>query len=229
MLYKDRRDAGKKLASKLIHYKNREDTLVLALPRGGVVVGDEIARVLHCPLDIIIIRKIGAPMQPELAIGAISETGTVVLNQDIISVYGISEQYIKREISRQKEEIARRISLYRGGKGITSVGGKVIILVDDGVATGATIKAAIETLKREKISRLVAALPVSSVSAQSDIKDMVDEWICLQSPSNFMAVGGYYEDFTQVTDEEVVEILTLESSSQNFKERYAPGNRGIQG
>lgn len=227
MLYKDRRDAGKKLALRLIHYKNREDTLVLALPRGGVVVGDEIARILHCPLDIIIIRKIGAPMQPELAIGAISETGTVVLNQDIISVYGISEQYIKKESSRQKEEIARRISLYRGGKGITSVGGKVIILVDDGVATGATIKAAIETLKREKISRLVAALPVSSVSAQSDIKDMVDEWVCLQTPWDFMAVGGYYEDFTQVTDEEVVEILTLKSSSQNFKKRYASGNGGV--
>lgn len=207
MLYKDRRDAGKKLASLLMHYKDREDTLVLALPRGGVVVGHEVAKELHCPLDIIIIRKIGAPMQPELAIGAISETRAVVLNQDIISVYGISERYIKKEISKQREEISRRISLYRGGKGITSVNGKIIILVDDGVATGATIKAAIETLKEGNISRLVAALPVSSVGAEKEIKNMVDEWVCLETPWDFMAVGGYYEDFTQVTDEEVARLL----------------------
>lgn len=207
MLYKDRRDAGKKLASLLMHYKDREDTLVLALPRGGVVVGHEVAKELHCPLDIIIIRKIGAPMQPELAIGAISETGAVVLNQDIISAYGISERYIKKEISKQREEISRRISLYRGGRGIISVNRKVIILVDDGVATGATIKAAIETLKGGNISRLVAALPVSSVGTEKEIKNMVDEWVCLKTPWDFMAVGGYYEDFTQVTDEEVARLL----------------------
>lgn len=207
MLYKDRRDAGKKLASLLTHYKDREDTLVLALPRGGVVVGHEVAKELHCPLDIIIIRKIGAPMQPELAIGAISETGAAVLNQDIISAYGISERYIKKEISKQREEISRRISLYRGGKGITSVNGKIIILVDDGVATGATIKAAIETLKEGDISRLVAALPVSSVGAEKEIKNIVDEWVCLKTPWDFMAVGGYYKDFTQVTDEEVARLL----------------------
>lgn len=207
MLYKDRRDAGKKLASLLMHYKDREDTLVLALPRGGVVVGHEVAKELHCPLDIIIIRKIGAPMQPELAIGAISETGAVVLNQDIISAYGISERYIKKEISKQREEISRRISLYRGGRGIISVNRKIIILVDDGVATGATIKAAIETLKGGNISRLVAALPVSSVGTEKEIKNMVDEWVCLKTPWDFMAVGGYYEDFTQVTDEEVARLL----------------------
>ncbi len=207
MLYKDRGDAGRRLASMLMRYRDMEDTLVLALPRGGVVVGQEIAKALHCPLDIIIIRKIGSPMEPELAIGAISETGAVVLNQDIISAYRVPDPYIQKEIERQKEEIARRITLYRHGKGIIPVQGKTIILVDDGIATGATIKAAILTLKKENISRLVAAIPVSSMSAEQEIKNMVDEWVCLKTPWDFRAVGAYYEDFTQVTDEEVAELL----------------------
>lgn len=209
MLYKDRKDAGIQLASKLMHYKGKEGVLALALPRGGVVTGYEIAKLLHCPLDVIIIRKIGFPGQPELAIGAVSETGAVVLNQKILSIYGIPEDYIKSEISRQREEIARRITLYRGGKGIPPLEGKIVILVDDGVATGTTMKAAISTLKKEEIARLVAALPVASKDAESEIKKMVDEWICLQTPYDFMAVGNYYKDFVQVSDEEVVEFLKV--------------------
>jgi putative phosphoribosyl transferase len=181
--------------------------LVLALPRGGVVIGYEVAKALNCLLDIIIIRKIGFPGQTELAIGAVSETGAVVLNEDIISTYTVSKEYIEEEISRQKKEISRRITLYRSGKGIPPLDGKIIILVDDGVATGATIKAAISTLKNEKILRLVAALPVSSKDAEEEIKKTVDEWVCPETPVDFAAVGNYYQDFTQVSDEEVVELL----------------------
>ncbi len=207
MIYKDRKDAGLQLASRLTKYKDREDVLVLALPRGGVVIGYEVAKALNCLLDIIIIRKIGFPGQSELAIGAVSETGAVVLNEDIISTYTVSKEYIEEEISRQKKEISRRITLYRSGKGIPPLDGKIIILVDDGVATGATIKAAISTLKKEKIVRLVAALPVSSKDAEEEIKKTVDEWVCPETPVDFAAVGNYYQDFIQVSDEEVVELL----------------------
>lgn len=207
MIYKDRKDAGLQLASRLTKYKDREDVLVLALPRGGVVIGYEVAKALNCLLDIIIIRKIGFPGQSELAIGAVSETGAVVLNEDIISAYTVSKEYIEEEISRQKKEISRRITLYRSGKGIPPLDGKIIILVDDGVATGATIKAAISTLKKEKIVRLVAALPVSSKEAEEKIKKTVDEWVCPETPVDFAAVGNYYQDFIQVSDEEVVELL----------------------
>ena len=207
MIFKNRKDAGIRLASKLLHYKDRKDVLVLALPRGGVVVGFEIANLLHCPLDMIIIRKIGFPGQPELAIGAVSETGTVVLNEDIISTHDVTTDYIEREILKQKKEISRRMSVYRSGKSIPQLEEKIIILVDDGVATGATMKAAISTLKKEKISKLVVALPVSSQEAEIEIKKTVDEWVCLETPELFMAISNYYQDFTQVSDEEVKALL----------------------
>jgi putative phosphoribosyl transferase len=207
MIYKDRKHAGKKLADKLQHYRDKADVIVLGLPRGGVTVACEIAKALHCPLDILIVRKIGFPGRPELAAGAVSETGTVVINEDIVSVYGVSREYLERETARQKEEIARRIDLYRGGKGIPSRAGKTVILVDDGVATGATIKAAISTLTEERIAKLVVALPVASLDAEQEIATMVDELICLQAPAGFMAVGNYYHDFTQVEDEDVLAML----------------------
>ncbi|MBE0425527.1 MAG: phosphoribosyltransferase [Nitrospirae bacterium] len=207
MVYKDRKDAGKYLASMLTQYKDRKDTIILALPRGGVVVGYEVSKALNCPLDIIIIRKIGCPGQPELAIGAVSETGTFVLNEDIISAYGVPGEYIEKEISKQKNEISRRKTLYRDGKDIPSLDGKTVILVDDGVATGATIKAAISTLKKENLARLVVALPVSSIQASREIKNIVDEWVCPETPEWFSAVGEFYQDFTQVSDEDVVDIL----------------------
>jgi len=207
MIYKDRKHAGKKLADKLQHYRDKADVIVLGLPRGGVTVACEIAKALHCPLDILIVRKIGFPGRPELAAGAVSETGTVVINEDIVSVYGVSREYLERETARQKEEIARRIDLYRGGKGIPSRAGKTVILVDDGVATGATIKAAISTLTEERIAKLVVALPVASQDAEQEIATMVDELICLQTPAGFMAVGNYYHDFTQVEDEDVLAML----------------------
>jgi len=207
MIYKNRKDAGKRLAEKLTQFRDKQDVIVLGLPRGGVTVAREIAGALNCSLDILIVRKIGFPGRPELAVGAVSETGTVVYNEDIVSVYGVNREYLERETARQKEEIARRIDLYRDGKGIPFLAGKTVILVDDGVATGATIKAAISTLTEERIARLVVALPVASQDAEQEIATMVDELICLQAPAGFMAVGNYYQDFTQVEDEEVLAML----------------------
>jgi putative phosphoribosyl transferase len=207
MVFQDRKDAGRRLAEKLMHYRDKVDVIVLGLPRGGVTVAYEIAGVLRCPLDILIVRKIGFPGDPELAVGAVSETGTVVLNEDIVSRYGVRGDYLERETGRQKEEIVRRISLYRGGKGVPNFAGKTVILVDDGVATGATAKAAISTLKHEKLTKLVVALPVASREAEREISPMVDEWVCLLTPAGFRAVGQYYSDFTQVEDRDVVAML----------------------
>jgi putative phosphoribosyl transferase len=208
-MFTDRRDAGRQLAEKLKHYENRKEVLILALPRGGAVPGFEIARAIGAPLDVLIVRKIGFPYQEELAIGAVSETGAVVLNQRIISDGGVTNKYIEDEISAQKKEIDRTIRLYRGGRRLRfeEVEGQTIILVDDGVATGATMKAAIATLKEEKAKRLIVAVPVSPVETADELRAMADEFVCLHTPSDFMAVGNYYRDFTQVSDEEVAEIL----------------------
>jgi len=207
MIFQDRIDAGKRLAGKLTHYRDKADVIVLGLPRGGVTVAHEISAALHCPLDILIVRKIGFPGNPELAAGAVSETGRVVLNEDIVARYGVSRAYLEHETARQQEEIARRIALYRGGRGVPPLAGKSVILVDDGVATGATLKSAISTLKEERLARLVVALPVASQSAEQELAALVDEWVCLQAPAGFMAVGQYYSDFTQVEDDDVVAML----------------------
>jgi len=206
-MFRDRREAGEKLAEKLSRYKGDENVLILALPRGGVVPGYEIARQLDAPLDVLIVRKIGAPWQSELAAGAVSETGTVVLNDSVVSGYGITGEYLRKETEKQKNEIARRVELYREGRSIAKLEGRTIILVDDGVATGATMKAAIEALAHESIGKLVVALPVAPPDTAQVLKGMADEFICLETPAEFMAVGNHYRDFTQVTDEEVVALL----------------------
>jgi putative phosphoribosyl transferase len=213
-MFADRRDAGVQLISRLKEYKDQQGVIVLSLPRGGVATGYEIARSLNVPLDIVIVRKIGFPGQPELGIGAVSETGTVVLNTSIISTYGVPKEYIEREVSRQKEEISRRVKLYRKGKRLPSLEGKTVILVDDGVATGATMKSAITTLKEENLKKLVVALPVAPPGVVKELEQMVDIFICIETPFDFMAVGSYYHDFTQVSDEEVVNLL--ERSAKNL-------------
>jgi putative phosphoribosyl transferase len=213
-MFADRRDAGVQLISRLKEYKDQQRVIVLSLPRGGVATGYEIARSLNIPLDIVIVRKIGFPGQPELGIGAVSETGTVVLNTSIISTYGVPKEYIEREVSRQKEEISRRVKLYRKGKRLPSLEGKTVILVDDGVATGATMKSAITTLKEENLKKLVVALPVAPPGVVKELEQMVDTFICIETPFDFMAVGSYYHDFTQVSDEEVVNLL--ERSAKNL-------------
>jgi len=212
MVFKDRSDAGKQLAGKLTQYRDKEDVIVLGLPRGGVTVAAEIAQALRCPLDILIVRKIGFPGDPEFAVGAVSETGTVVFNESIVAGYRVSRDYLEQEAARQKIEITRRVALYRGGQGIPPLAGKTVILVDDGVATGATIKAAIATLKQENLARLVVALPVATQEAELAIAPLVDEWLCLQLTPGFRAVGQYYSDFTQVEDEDVVAMLKASCS-----------------
>jgi putative phosphoribosyl transferase len=206
-MFRNRSEAGNRLAARLDRYKDRDDVFVLALPRGGVVTGYEIARTIGAPLDVLIVRKIGFPYQPELAAGALAETGSLVLNRDIMAMGGLSEEALKSEIDRQKEEIARRIVLYRGGRTLSNLRGKTVILVDDGVATGATMKAAIAALKQENIAQLVVALPVAPPETAEVLRTMVDELICLETPLYFMAVGAHYSDFNQVTDEEVVKLL----------------------
>lgn len=206
-IFKNRKEAGAGLALRLKEYKDKTGVVVLALPRGGAVTGYEVASYLNSPLDVLIIRKLGFPGQPELAIGAVSETGTVVLNDYIISSYGVTQDYIQGEISRQREVIERRIELYRKGQKLPDLTGKTVILVDDGAATGATAKAAVSTLKAGGIGKLVVALPVAPPGTAEELRRMSDELICLKTPYDFMAVGSYYRDFAQVTDDEVVEIL----------------------
>lgn len=217
-MFADRRDAGRQLARKLEHYRNRAGVIVLALPRGGVVIGLEVARVIEAALDVLLVRKIGFPFQQELAIGAVSETGVVVLNQRIIEEGGVTKQYIEDEISAQKKEIDRRTRLYRGGRQLEELGGKTVILVDDGAATGASLKTAIATLKEEKIERIVVAVPVSPVETAEELGAIVDEFVCLLTPLDFMAVGNYYRNFTQVTDQEVSETLRESAALGERKE-----------
>jgi len=206
-MFVDRRDAGRQLAGLLKEYHGREEVLVLALPRGGVVVGFEIATQLKADLDVLIVRKIGFPWQPELAAGAVAETGTVVMNREIVSSSGAMDAYIEQETARQKEEIVHRVALYRKGAAIKALKDRTVILVDDGVATGATMKAAIEALKKEGLRKLVVAVPVAPSVTVEELRGMADEFLCIGTPPDFMSVGSHYFDFTQVTDEEVVRLL----------------------
>ena len=160
-MFKDRKDGGTQLSGKLKEYIGQKNVLVVALPRGRVVTGVEIAAFLEAPLDVLIVREIGHPWQPELAVGAISETGSIVYNEEVISSMGVTKDYLRGEAARQREEIARRQQLYRGGRKLVNLRGKTVILVDDGVATGATMKAAVETVKREQVGKLVVAVPVA--------------------------------------------------------------------
>jgi len=212
-MFENRSDAGRRLSSRLQQYKGRHDVIVLALPRGGVVIGDEIAQAINAPLNVIIVRKIGFPGQPELAVGAVAESGSVVLNEDLMAEGRLSRDLLKREIDHQKDEIAKRVFLYRSGKGLPSLNDTTVILVDDGVATGATIKAAISALKEEKVAKLVVALPVGPPETVGVLRRIVDELVCLETPFVFRAVGAYYYDFTQVSDDEVVSILRKSSAS----------------
>jgi putative phosphoribosyl transferase len=207
MMFQDRQDAGRQLAQRLMGYRGEADLLVLGLPRGGVAVGYEIARQLQAPLDVLIVRKLGCPGNPELAAGALSETGTRVLNAEIIEMQRISREDLAKETARQEEEIRRRLALCRGGAKLAAPAGRTVILVDDGVATGATLKAAIATLRREGLKKLVAAVPVAPPSTARGLAPTVDEWVCLATPDWFSAVGQFYRDFTQVEDAEVVALL----------------------
>jgi putative phosphoribosyl transferase len=206
--FTNRREAGLRLAARLAHFEG-EPLLVLGLPRGGVVVAAEIARALRAPLDVLVVRKLGAPGQPELAAGAVTdgEDPQAIFNEQVIERHGISQEYLDEEMRRQLAEVHRRQTAYRGGRAAFPVEGRTVILVDDGIATGATVRAAIETLRRRRPGRLVLAVPVAPQDTVQMLEQHVDELVCLHAARAFTAVGAFYGDFRQITDEEVVVLL----------------------
>jgi putative phosphoribosyl transferase len=205
--YRDRRHAGDVLAQNLSHYRNRDDPAVLALPRGGVPVAEEVARALQAPLDIFVVRKLGAPGHEELAMGAIASGGVRVLNEDTIHWYRLSDAAIDEVARRELAELERRERVYREGRPLIPVAGRTVILVDDGLATGATMHAAVLAASRLEPSRVVVAVPVGSRESCVALSAVADEVVCPLVPPSLSAVGLWYEDFSQTTDEEVRDIL----------------------
>ena len=204
--FENREEAGKRLAKELVAYRGKA-TIVFAIPRGGVVTAYEVAKVLDAPLDIIIPRKIGAPGNQELAIGAVTEDGTTILNTRLVTMLGISDAYIESEKAKQIEEIKRRVKTYRGEYLPTNIEGKTVILVDDGIATGATVRAAIHSLLKGKPSSIIVAIPVGPPDTIKELKQEVDKLICLVSYDPFYAIGQFYVDFSQVPDRDVIALL----------------------
>jgi len=207
MLFRDREDAGRKLAAQLHAYKNRKDVIVLGIPRGGVPVAYEVAKALDAPLDIFVSRKLGVPWQEELAFGAVATGGARVLDREIIEAIGISDEEIEQIITRVKKELERRENLYRGNRPPLKVDGLTVILVDDGIATGSSMRAAISALRQMKPAEIVVAVPVAPQSTCNRLKSEVDHLVCVYMPEEFYAIGQFYEDFSQVADEEVTELL----------------------
>ncbi|MDH3227904.1 MAG: phosphoribosyltransferase [Thermoleophilia bacterium] len=204
MIFSDRREAGERLAQRLLHLSDR-DPVILALPRGGVPIGLEIAQALSAPLDLLLVRKIGAPGQPELAIGAVvdGERLDFVVNEDIVHALGLSEDFIKERAVAQVAEIERRRSLYLGDRDRVRVRGRTIIVADDGIATGATVRAALRGIRQRDPGHLVLAVPVAPAAVIDDLREEVDEVVCLETPYPFGAIGWFYRDFDQVSDDEV--------------------------
>ncbi|MEK6804924.1 MAG: phosphoribosyltransferase family protein [Nitrospirota bacterium] len=205
--FRDRRDAGRQLARALMRYKGAKDTIVLALPRGGVVIGYEVSLLLRLPLDVLVVRKLGTPSNSELAMGALAETGYRHLNTDVIKTYGVTVEQLEEEVGRQQQEIHRRIEKYRGGRPLPALKGQTVIVVDDGIATGATFYASLAALRTAKVSRVVAAVPVAPPEASRELNRKVDEAVILQAPEWFFSISQFYESFPQVEDEEVIACL----------------------
>lgn len=205
-LFRDRIDAGRKLAA-LLKKLSGEDVIVLALPRGGVPVAAEIARSLGAPLDVVLPRKLGAPGDPELALGAVAEDGTVVIDQQLAALVGASGSYIEQAVARESREIERRSRLYRGRRPAPDVRGKTVVVVDDGMATGYTMLAAVRGLEKAGAGRVIVAVPVASHDSVARLSREADEVVVLDAPEVFWAVGQFYESFPQMTDEEVLKIL----------------------
>jgi erythromycin esterase-like protein/predicted phosphoribosyltransferase len=221
-LFRDRREAGRLLAEKLAAYANRPDVLVLALPRGGVPVGYEVARALSAPLDVFVVRKLGVPGYEELAMGAVATGGVRVLNDQLVERLGIPESLIDAVAARERQELARRERLYRGNRPPPDVRGRTVILVDDGLATGATMYAAIEALRQQNPARIVVAVPTASPETCEEMKTKADGVICAITPEPFHAVGRWYRDFSQTTDEEVGVLLAQRGTSEDSKTAQSP-------
>jgi len=201
--FRDRRDAGRKLARELLHYANRSDVIVFALPRGGVPVASEVALALNVPLDIFIVRKLGVPGQEELAMGAIASGGIRVLNEDVIRMLRMPREAIEKVAGRELKELRRRERLYRGDNPPPEVRDRIVILIDDGLATGASMRAAVAALRAQNPKRMVVAVPVAAPETCQLFEREVDETVCAMTPEPFVGVGWWYEDFAQTTDEGV--------------------------
>jgi putative phosphoribosyl transferase len=217
--FEDRRDAGRRLAGKLARFKD-ERPVVFALPRGGVPVGYEISRALGAPLDVFVSRKLGAPGQPEFGIGAVAAGGVRVLNRDVVRRLGIPNDYVRKITAQELAEVERRLRYFRGQRPEPEVAGRTAILVDDGLATGVTARAAVQALRLRKPRRLVLAAPVCAAQTAALFRTTVDELVCLESPSDLGAIGFWYRNFEQTSDEEVVELL--ESARSERDEEGSP-------
>lgn len=205
--YRNRTEAGRRLAEELRGYAGHPDVVVLALPRGGVPVAYEVARALRAPLDVFIVRKLGLPSHPELAMGAIASGGIRLIDEEAMSRFGVTEQQLAAVAATEERELERRERRYREGLPVPDVTGKTVILIDDGLATGATMAAAAAALRAQRPAKLVVAVPVSAPDTCDAFRGIVDEIVCAATPEPFLAVGLWYQDFSQTTDEEVHELL----------------------
>src|SRR5687768_11331665 len=215
MRFRDRREAGKALARRLDHLRDEEDLIVLALPRGGVPVAYEVARALDAPLDVFVVRKLGVPGHEELAMGAIATGGVRVLNEEVVRPLGIPRAVIDQVTRLEMQELQRREELYRGNRPPANVRGKTVILIDDGLATGSTMHAAAAALRQLRPERLVVAVPTAAPDTCDAFRSVVDEVVCATTPQPFHAVGAWYEDFSQTTDDEVREYLAAAGNSRH--------------
>jgi putative phosphoribosyl transferase len=219
-MFRNREEAGRILADKLTRYRNDPTVLILALPRGGVAVGYQLSLALHVPLDVFITRKIGAPGNPEYAIGAVAETGSRYLNQEAVSSFGLSRHELDRLIHVQEKEIARRKDLYRQGRPLPQLTGRTVFLVDDGIATGSTFLASALAIRNLQPRRLVGVIPVGPPSTIREVRSHVDELVILMTPDPFYAVGNFFTDFAQVEDRDVIQYLNL--AEEAMLERTPP-------
>ena len=207
MYFLDRTDAGQVLARGLQQYKNQPDVLILGLPRGGVPVAYEVARELNAPLDVFVVRKLGVPGHEELGMGAIATGGVRILHEGIVREVGISPETIEAVSAREQAELERRERLYRGDRPAPTIKGRTVVIIDDGLATGSTMKAAIQAVRQQDPRRLIVAVPTAPSETCEQLKESVDHVVCALTPEPFFAVGGSYADFTQITDEEVRELI----------------------
>ncbi len=207
-IFRDRREAGRLLAAKLAAYSDRPDVIVLALPRGGVPVAYEVSRALDAPLDIFLVRKLGVPGREELAMGAVATGGVRVLNDEVVRALQIPDHVIESVAAKEQKELERRERVYRGGRPSPDLPGRIVILVDDGLATGATMHAAVQAVAQQKPARIIVAVPTAPPETCDEFRAEVDEVICAITPEPFRAVGLWYEDFSQTTDEEIRDLLS---------------------
>jgi predicted phosphoribosyltransferase len=215
--FEDRADAGRRLAERLSEYADQPGVIVLALPRGGVPVAAEVARSIRAPLDVLLVRKLGVPGHEELAMGALASGGVRVLNEDVIRSLQIPDEVIDRVALKEQRELERREGAYRAARPHPKLWGRVVILIDDGLATGSTMRAAVSAVRAQGPSQIVVAVPVAAVSTCEEFQELADACVCLETPDPFQAVGLWYDNFSQTTDDEVRELLrqTAEPTSDS--------------